>query len=193
MKKVKLGANPFLYPMPVVIVGSLVDGVPNFIAVSYIGIVQHEPPMVAIALASSHFTNRGIVENKCFSVNIPNTRMLKVTDYIGMNSGDTIDKATLFEIFYGDLEKAPMILETPLNMECELVEQIDLKNGSQIYIAEIIQTYSEKKYLKNGRPYMKKLRPIIFSINNNLYYKTGRIIGKAWNAGMDYKPKKKKI
>lgn len=192
MEKIKLGAYPYLYPMPTVIVGTIIDGVPNFITVSYIGIVQHQPPMISITLVSSHFTNKGIIENKCFSVNIPNTRMLKVTDYIGMNSGQNVDKVSLFDIFYGELEKVPMIRETPLNMECELEEHIDLKNGSQIYIARIIQTYSDKRYLKNGRPYMRKLKPIVFSINNNLYYKTGRVIGKAWNAGLDYKPKKRK-
>ncbi|MFO7656554.1 MAG: flavin reductase family protein [Bacteroidales bacterium] len=192
MEKIKLGQYPYLYPMPTVIVGAMVDEVPNFITVSYIGIVQHQPPMLSITLTDSHFTNRGIAENKCFSVNIPNTKMLRVTDYIGMNSGQGVDKSAIFDIFYGELEKAPMIKETPLNLECRLYKQIDLNNGSQIYIAEIIQSYSEKKYLKNNRPYMRKLKPILFSINNNLYYNTGRVIGKAWNIGLKYVPKKKK-
>lgn len=191
MTKIKLGPNPYLYPMPTVIVGTLIDNRPNFVTVSYVGIVQHSPPMVAVTLVNSHFTNKGLKENNCFSINIPDTKMLKVTDFLGMNSGDKIDKSNIFEIFYGELKRAPLIRETPLNLECKLVDCIDLKNDSQIYIGEIVQSYSEKKYLKNGRPYMKKLNPIVFSIDNNLYYSIGRVIGLAWNVGLNYKYKKK--
>ena len=98
MNKIKLGPNPYIYPMPTVIVGTHIDGKPNFITVSYCGIVQHQPPMVAITLINSHFTNKGIRENECFSVNIPNTKMLKVTDYLGMNSGENVDKSNIFKL-----------------------------------------------------------------------------------------------
>ncbi len=189
MNKIRLGPNPYIYPMPIVIVGTHVDGKPNFITVAYCGIVQHQPPMVAITLINSHFTNKGIHENECFSVNIPNTRMLKVTDYLGMNSGENIDKSDIFNIFYGTLSAAPLIEETPLNLECKLVRTIDLSNNSEIFIGEIIETYSKKKYLKRGRPYIKKLDPVLFSINSNNYFKVGRKIGSAWEKGLDFRKK----
>lgn len=184
MKKIALGAHPYIYPMPTVIVGTMIDGTPNFITVSYIGIVQHSPPMVSITLTNAHNTNKGIKENKTFSINIPNTRMLKITDFIGMNSGEKVDKAALFDLFYGELENAPMIMETPLNLECKLVDLINLNNGSEIYIGEIVQTYSSEKYTRRGYPYMKKLDPILFSINSNSYYNVGRRIGWAWKVGL---------
>jgi flavin reductase (DIM6/NTAB) family NADH-FMN oxidoreductase RutF len=191
MKKIKLGAYPYIYPMPTVIVGTQVDGVPNFITVSYIGIVQHLPPMLSITLVDGHYTNNGIKKTGTFSINIPNTKMLVITDFIGMNSGSNIDKASLFELFYGELKNAPMISETPLNLECKLVQTIDLKNGNAIYIGEIVQTYSSRKYVRRGYPYMKRLDPILFSINSNSYYNVGRRIGWAWKIGL--KMNKKKI
>lgn len=184
MEKISLGAYPYIYPMPVVIVGTLIDGKPNFLTITYIGIVQHKPPMVSVTLASRHTTNKGIEENKVFSINIPSTRMLKVTDFTGMYPGNKFDKAALFEVFYGELKNAPMIKEAPLNLECKLVDKIDLKNRSEIYIGEIIQTYSTEKYIRKGYPYMKKLDPILFSINTNSYYNVGRKIGQAWKAGL---------
>jgi flavin reductase (DIM6/NTAB) family NADH-FMN oxidoreductase RutF len=192
MKKNKLGARPYIYPMPVVMVGALVDGTPNFITVAYIGIVQHNPPMVSVTLFSNHYTNKGIAENKTFSVNIPNTKMMKLVDYVGMNSGRNVDKASLFKIFYGELKTAPMIMETPLNLECKLVDTIDLNNNNKIYLGEIVQTYSSKKYTKKGYPYMRKLDPILFSINSNSYYNIGRRIGWAWRSGLKIKNVKKK-
>lgn len=182
--KIKLGAYPFIYPMPTVIVGSLVNGKPNFITISYVGIVQHKPPMASVTLINSHYTNQGIKENKSFSINIPDTRLLKETDFLGMNSGSSVDKASLFNVFYGELKSAPMISETPINLECKLVDIIDLKNNNDIFIGEIVETYSSKKYLRKGRPYLKHLDPILFSINSNSYYKIGRRIGKAWQEGL---------
>jgi flavin reductase (DIM6/NTAB) family NADH-FMN oxidoreductase RutF len=184
MEKISLGAHPYIYPMPTVIVGTLIEGEPNFITVSYIGVVQHKPPMVSITLIDKHFTNLGISTNKTFSINIPDTSMLAITDFVGMHSGDSIDKASLFSIFYGELNNAPMIYETPLNLECKLIDSINLNNGSLIYLGEIVQTYCLKKYIRKGYPYMKKLDPILFSINSNSYYNVGRRIGWAWKSGL---------
>jgi flavin reductase (DIM6/NTAB) family NADH-FMN oxidoreductase RutF len=189
MTKIKLGAYPYLYPMPTVIVGANVDGKPNFITVSYCGIVQHKPPMVSITLIDGHYTNKGIQKNGCFSINIPNTRMLKVADYLGLHSGDSIDKSRLFKVFYGELRHAPMIEETPLNLECRLVQTVSLGNNCEIYIGEIMECYSESRYLRNERPCIKKLKPILFSINTNNYFSVGRKLGPAWEIGLKYRPK----
>src|SRR5512145_3465108 len=112
-EKIKLGAYPYVYPMPTVIVGTLVDGIPNFITVSYVGIVQHKPPMVSVTIIDKHYTNEGIKKTGTFSINIPNTKMMVITDFVGMNSGSAIDKSNLFDLFYGELENAPMIREAP--------------------------------------------------------------------------------
>ncbi len=190
MQKIKLGAYPYIYPMPTVIVGTQVNNKPNFITISYVGVVQHEPPMVSVTIVKRHYSNAGIKENKSFSINIPNTRMMKETDYTGMNSGEKFDKASLFNVFYGDLKTAPMISETPLNLECRVVDVLNLKNDSEIFIGEIVETYSLKKYMRKGYPYMKKLDPILFSINSNSYYNVGRRIGWAWKSGLKVKPPK---
>ena len=190
--KIKLGAYPYIYPMPTVLVGAQVEGEPNFLTISYVGIVQHKPPMVAITIIDSHHTNIGIKENKTFSINIPNTKLLTKTDFCGMNSGEGVDKASLFNIFYGELKTAPLITEAPLNLECKLIEVINLHHGSEIFIGEIVETYSEKKYIRRGYPYMKKLDPILFSINSNSYYNIGHRIGWAWKAGLKIKTGKLK-
>lgn len=184
MKKIKLGACPYIYPLPTVIVGALLDKIPTFITISYVGIVQHHPPLVSITSIKSHFTNAGIKETGTFSINIPNTKMLNVTDFVGMNSGQSIEKAALFTIFYGELKTAPMISETPLNLECKLVRNINLSNDNEIFIGEIVESYSSEKYIRKGYPNMKKLDPILFSINSNSYYNIGRRIGWAWKAGL---------
>ena len=190
MEKLKLGAWPYIYPMPTVIVGSLVDEEPNFMTVSYVGIVQHQPPQVSISLTNNRYTIEGIRQNRSFSINLPNTRMLAKTDFIGMNSGSNLDKSKLFNIFYGELGNAPMIMEAPLNLKCSLTDIIPMKNGNELFIGEILQSYSSRKYIRRGYPYMKKLDPILFSINSNSYYSVGRRIGRAWRVGLKINPAK---
>lgn len=185
--KIKLGQHPYLYPLPTVILGTTVNGSPNFATVAFCGIVQQYPPMVSVTMIKNHYTYSGLKQHNSFSINIPNSKMVKVVDFIGMNSGERIDKSKLFEVFYGELENAPMVKQTPLNMECRIVRAIELSATSRIFIAEIVQTYCEKKYLRRGKPYIKKLDPIIFSINTNKYFRVGSFLGNAWSIGLSYK------
>jgi flavin reductase (DIM6/NTAB) family NADH-FMN oxidoreductase RutF len=70
MEKIKIDSGAaFLYPMSIVLVGSVVEGKANFMAVGWVSRVNINHPLFAIALGPHH-TNRGIDENKEFSINI---------------------------------------------------------------------------------------------------------------------------
>jgi flavin reductase (DIM6/NTAB) family NADH-FMN oxidoreductase RutF len=188
MEKIKIGAKTFLYPMPLVLVGANVGGRVNYLTVAYCGIVHHLPAMISIALGKSHYTNAGIKDTKTFSVNIPSEDMVQITDYCGIYSGKKLDKSNLFETFYGTLETAPMIKECPLNLECKVVEILDYNGTNEIFIGEIIETYTEDKYLTQGLPDIEKLRPVVFSMHDNNYWKVGDHLGRAWKIGKNYSP-----
>ena len=64
MDKVKIGKNTFVYPMPMVLVGTVVNGKANFMAVGWVSRVNFNPPMIAVALGKYHYTNGGIHKNK---------------------------------------------------------------------------------------------------------------------------------
>jgi len=185
--KKKLGADTYLYPMPVTIIGANVNNKANFITIAYCGIVQHRPPMIAFASAKIHYTNSGIKDNRAFSVNIPSEDMAEVTDFIGMKSGKTVDKSGLFGVFYGRLETAPMIKEAPLSFECKLVKVLDFGGTHEIFIGEIIETYAENNVLSEGLPDIKKIKPIVFSMHDMNYWKVGEHLGKAWSIGRNFR------
>ncbi|MBN2120307.1 MAG: flavin reductase family protein [Candidatus Omnitrophica bacterium] len=175
--------------MPTTIVGANVNEKPNFLAIAYCGIVQHAPPLIAIGLGKMHYTNSGIKKNRTFSVNIPSEDLLELTDYVGIKSGKLVDKSKLFKVFYGELKTAPMIEETPLNLECKLVETLNFSGNAEIFIGQIIQTYAQKQILSQGLPEIQKLKPILFSMHDNNYFKVGEHLAKAWNIGLKYKNK----
>ena len=184
--KTKIRVGPYLYPMPVVLIGVNIKSKPNFMPLAWVSIVEHKPPTILISSSQSHYTNAGIKENNCFSVNTPSEDMIIPTDYCGLKSGKDIDKSKIFDVFYGDLKSAPMIIDAPLNLECKLVKSIDLGKGHDIFIGEIINAYSEDKYLTNGIPDLIKMKTFLFSMNDNNYWKIGEHLGRAWNIGRKY-------
>ena len=48
--------------------------------------------------------------------------MISETDYCGLVSGRKTDKSNIFNVFYGELETAPMIMECPVSIECKLFD-----------------------------------------------------------------------
>ncbi|MHA2008536.1 MAG: flavin reductase family protein [Promethearchaeota archaeon] len=192
MTKNKIRPGVYLYPMPVSIVGTNVKGKPTFMALAWVNIVEYKPPLFAISSHEAHYTNIGIIENGTFSVNIPSKGMVEVADYVGIVSGKKADKSEVFEVFYGDLKTAPMIIHAPVNLECKVVKTIDTKefidaeNGHQIFIGKVINAYADEFYLTNGIPDIEKLKPFVYSIDNK-YWKIGEYLGKAFSIGMEYK------
>ena len=185
MKKIKADKNSFLYPMPMVLVGAVVDGHANFMAVGWVSRVNFKPPMMAVALGRSHYTNAGIEKNKAFSVNIPGTSLLTKVDYCGIVSGEKTDKSMVFDVFYGDLPAAPMIRECPLTFECRLVNTVDLPTNS-LFIGEIVGAYTEERYLTDGNPDVTKIAPFTLTMPDNNYWKIGSNAGKAWSVGRKF-------
>ena len=59
--------------MPVVLVGTKVEGRDNFMAVGWCARANGNPPMILCAMGSQHYTTKGITETKTFSMNIPST------------------------------------------------------------------------------------------------------------------------
>ena len=185
MEKIKADKNSFLYPMPMVLVGAVVDGNANFMAVGWVSRVNFKPPMMAVALGRSHYTNAGIERNKAFSVNIPGTNLLAKVDYCGIVSGEKTDKSKVFDVFYGEIAAAPMIKECPLTFECRLVNTVDLPTNS-LFIGEIVGTYTEERYLTDGNLDIKKIDPFTLTMPDNSYWKIGEMAGKAWSAGKGF-------
>lgn len=184
MKKL-IDNNAFLYPMPTVLVGSMVNEKPNFMTVGWVSRVNYQPPMMGIALGP-HLTNQGIIENKVFSINIPNISLMEKTDYCGIFSGNKVDKSRIFDVFYGSLAKAPLIGECPVSMACRLHETVKLPSNT-LFIGEIVEAYCDEACLTDGNPDIRKIRPFTLTMPDNNYWSIGETAGKAWKVGLKLK------
>jgi flavin reductase (DIM6/NTAB) family NADH-FMN oxidoreductase RutF len=142
--------------------------------------------MMGVALGKGHHTNKGIREHKEFSVNVPSTDLIEAVDYVGLVSGEKVDKSKIFESFYGQLKHAPMIRSCPLTMDCKVVNTVDLP-AEEFFIGEIVGVYTEERYLTDGKPDIRKMKPFVLTMPDNAYWSIGEQVGKAWSIGKGFK------
>jgi flavin reductase (DIM6/NTAB) family NADH-FMN oxidoreductase RutF len=181
MERINIGANTSV-PMPVTLIGSIVEGKPNFMTVAWITRINATPPYLAVGLNKARYTSIGIREKRTFSVNLPGADIVKETDYCGFISGRKVDKSKIFDLFYGELKTAPMIQKCPLCMECRLVDVYEMPTNN-VFIGEIIAAYAEEKYLTDGELDIKKMNLMILTMPDNHYWTIGEQVGDAWSIG----------
>jgi flavin reductase (DIM6/NTAB) family NADH-FMN oxidoreductase RutF len=182
-----IGPINALYPMPTTLVGATVNGKPNFLAVAHVGILNHGTPQyLSTGLAKFHYSNIGIHENKTFSICLPSEDLMAETDYCGIMTGKKTDKSALFDIFYGEVETAPMIRQCPVNMELKLHDVLDFETHD-IFIGELVQTYADDSVIAEGKIDIARLRPLLFDMASKKYWALGHPVGNCWNAGKSLK------
>jgi flavin reductase (DIM6/NTAB) family NADH-FMN oxidoreductase RutF len=187
--KIEIGQVPYIYPIPIVLLGANVHGIPNFETIGDIGLMGIHPALVFASSHKEHYTNIGILETNAFSINIPTTKMLKVTDYCGIVSGRDVDKSDLFSTFTG-VTGAPMINECPVNLDCKVVKEFSIQHR-QVFIGEVLQTYVSEKFVSEQKgkkiiTNLNELDPILYALDNR-YYSIGQGIGLGYEEGKDFK------
>lgn len=174
MKK-DIGSVLGLYPTPLVVVGTIVSGKPNWLLVGHVGIIGHDQIMVS--MAKPHYSNQGVKETKAMTVNIVSEDLLPAASYVGKVSGSTTDKSGVFPYALGK-NGAPLLDESPLSMECTVVDIYET-DAFESFILKIDHTYVEEHMLTdNGKIDYRLLKPVLFEMPTYEYVKAGEVLGK---------------
>lgn len=178
--KRNIGNALALYPTPLVVVGTMVEGKPNYVLVGHLGIIGHDRIMVS--LAKPHYTNKGIRETGVLTVNLVDEAMLKKADYVGCVSGNQTDKSQVFDFHTGETG-APVIEQSPVVMECR-VDDIYETERFESFICKIVGVHAEEGDLdENGKIDYRLLKPVLFEMPTYEYLRTGEVIGKCKSFG----------
>lgn len=176
--KKNLGNLLALYPKPMTVVGTEVEGKVNWLVVGHTGVIGHD--RILVSMSKSHYTNQGIKKSKRLSVNLVSREMLPKADYVGSVSGATVDKSEVFAYHIGEND-TPVIDASPLTMECEVVDIYET-DGFDNFICAIVNTYAASDVLdSDGKLDYTKLKPVLFEFPTYSYLATGEIIGKCLN------------
>ena len=193
MKKITLGPQTLVYPMPAFLIGAGVGERPNFMTAAWSGIAASTPPMITVALQHHRYTLKAIRENGVFSVNVPSAELVRETDYCGLVSGTTkADKVKdcNFTIFYGKLKNAPLIEQCPVNLECKVVHILTLGSHT-LLIAQIEEVHVSEDCMTEGQPDPAKIDPLMYVTGaNKAYFRIGEKIGPAFKIGLEIRKSK---
>lgn len=167
-----------LYPLPVVMV-SVADkeGKQNIITIAWTGTICSDPPMVSISVRPERYSYHMIKETGEFVINLTTKELAFATDYCGVKSGRDVDKFAAMQLtpVRGEKVKAPLIAESPVNLECKVTEVKHL-GTHDMFMAEVVCVHADEKYMdEQNRFHLEMADPIVYS--HGTYMTTGEKIG----------------
>ncbi|NLP35168.1 MAG: flavin reductase family protein [Clostridiales bacterium] len=167
-----------LYPLPVVMVSCADEKhKPNIITLAWAGTVCTNPPMVSISIKKERYSYDIIKNSGEFVINLVTEDLIKSTDYCGVRSGRKVDKfkETGLTRGKGKIVSAPLIVESPVNIECKLKQIIPL-GSHDMFLSEVVNVAVDKQYMeKSGRFDLNRSKLAIYS--HGEYYGLGKLIG----------------
>ncbi len=180
------GAKTWLYPMPVMIVGTYDEnGEPNAMNAAWGGI--YDTGLVMVCLDDSHKTTENIKKTGAFTVSFASVKTVVPCDYVGIvSANDEPDKFAKagFHAVKSEFVNAPVIEELPMTVECKLLKF----NEDGICIGEIVNVCADESVLdENGKIDVKKLDPITYDSATHSYWNFGEKVGSAFCDGKKIK------
>ncbi len=168
-----------LYPVPAVMVSCQRENEkPNIITVAWAGTICTNPAMLSISVRPERYSYNIIKETKEFVVNLVTSDLAYATDYCGVKSGRDVDKFKEMNLHksISKVVKAPGIEESPVNIECRVVEIKEL-GSHHMFIAEVVSVNIDDKYMdKTGKFNLNKAGLVSYS--HGEYFELGKKLGK---------------
>ncbi|NLK77459.1 MAG: flavin reductase family protein [Clostridiales bacterium] len=166
MKKQEWKPGNMIYPVPAVMVTvSDQQGNDNIITVAWTGTVCTNPPMAYISVRPERYSYHMIKETGEFVINLTTKELAYATDYCGVKSGRDVDKFKELKLTRqkGSKVSAPLIGESPVNIECKVTECKEL-GSHHMFLAEVVAVHVDESYLnETGKFQLEKAEPIVYS------------------------------
>lgn len=180
MEHAQINTPGIVSPMVQTILGTKHQSQPNFMALAWITHIQYKPSLIALSVNHAHESHKAITKTNQFSICYPSRNLLGLCDAIGLVSARDADKSKLFDVFYGELENAPMIRQCPLCVEYTLHSTVDFDTNS-LFIGQLRAVWATPEILTNGQPDVTRIKPFLLSMPDGQYHLMGNPAGKAWN------------
>jgi flavin reductase (DIM6/NTAB) family NADH-FMN oxidoreductase RutF len=132
------------YPEQVVIaIAKDKNGKANPITLGWTMLASGRPPMMAIAVATSHYSTAAIRHSKCFTIAYPSTDMADAALFFGSHSGRDTDKFAEFDCKNEPAKSIDSVLLTDAvaNFECTLETEIEVGDHI-IFVGKVIAAHA---------------------------------------------------
>lgn len=167
IKKQQWKPGNMLYPLPAVMASCKREGEkPNIITLAWVGTVCSDPPMVSISVRPERYSYDIIRDTKEFVINLTTKNLAYAADYCGVKSGRNVDKFAELHLHPGKAKKlkmAPLIEESPVNIECKVTEMKEL-GSHHMFLAEVLAVDVDEDYLDDkGKFHLNETGLLVYS------------------------------
>lgn len=180
MKKQEWKPGNMLYPVPAVMVSCGREGEkPNIVTVAWTGTICSDPVMVSISVRPERYSYDIIKETGEFVINLTTKELVKATDWCGVKSGRDVDKFKEMELTAAKavhLSQAPIIAESPVNLECRVTEIREL-GSHHMFLAEVVGVQVSEKYMNESGKFELNSTDLV-AYSHGEYFVLGEKIGK---------------
>lgn len=180
IRKRTLRGGNMLNPTPVVMVscGATLDEY-NIITVAWAGTVNSDPPMCSVSIRPTRHSYDIIKRSGCFVINLVNKELSDCADWCGVRSGEKYNKfvETGLTPVRATQVNAPMIEESPVNLECKVTQVIPL-GTHDMFLAEVVAVHVNENLFSKKTDAIDLRRADLVTYSHGHYYTLGEIIGK---------------
>lgn len=191
MSRVSFKPGTMIYPLPALMVSCGENPEEyNIATVAWTGTICSDPPMCYISLRKSRHSHSIISRTREFVLNLTTENLAKQTDWCGVKSGKDVNK---FKEMSLTPEKAPnisapMIKESPLCIECKVIEVKEL-GSHDMFIANVVGVHADERYINKESGLFDLQSAKLMTYSHGKYYSVGEQLGFF---GFSVQKKKKK-
>ncbi|MEN8116837.1 MAG: flavin reductase family protein [Bacteroidota bacterium] len=181
-----------IYPLPAVMVscGETPEEY-NIITIAWTGTINSDPPMCYISVRPGRHSYDIIKRTGEYVINLTTEKLARATDWCGCRSGRKYNKWKEMNLTPAPAKivKAPIIEESPVNIECKVKDIVEL-GTHHMFISEVVSVSVDDTYMNEQQAFsFSKANPLIYSHGH--YFGMGEMIGKfGWS--VEKKKKRKK-
>ena len=169
-----------IYPLPAVLISCGENEEEyNMLTVAWVGTICTNPAMCYISVRPERHSYDIIKRTKSFVINLTNEDMARATDWCGVRSGKDYNKFQEMRLTPQKAQKvaAPIILESPLSIECEVIEIKEL-GSHHMFIANVVNVQADERYIDPKTDEFRLSDAKLIAYSHGHYYKLGEEIGK---------------
>ncbi|MEG2053363.1 MAG: flavin reductase family protein [Oscillospiraceae bacterium] len=189
MKKTAWKGGALLAPVPPVLVSCGTMEEPNVLTIAWTGMLATKPCKTYISVRPTRHSYNIIKNSGEFVINLPTAPLVRAIDFCGCKSGADTNKweAAVLTPQPGVAQKAPMVEESPISIECKVCEIVPL-GTHDMFIADVVAVHVADD-LMDGKGTLHIERAGLCSYAHGQYFALGKKIG---DFGFSVKKKKKK-
>lgn len=169
--------SALLAPVPPTLVSCGALEAPNLLTVAWAGTINTQPPRVGISIRPERYSHGLIRESGEFVINLPTRRLLRAVDWCGVRSGRDFDKFKEMHLTpaAASTVSAPLVDESPLNLECKVFQVIPL-GSHDLFLADVTAVQVDESLLDaQGRLQLEKAG--LLSYAHGQYFSLGEVLG----------------